>query len=98
MSRPFSYNDEYFTVIGNLLIIHIPFEGPTTNNQTICKVPPEIVKRIKYRGFGVNYNKNPYSPIFNIGCYIDFKNNFKISHQGNFTDGEFFSIIELKDI
>lgn len=26
MSRPFSYNDENFTVIGNLLFVHFKYE------------------------------------------------------------------------
>ena len=42
MSRPFSYNDVNFTVIGNLLIVHVPYNGALNTNDIICDVPPEI--------------------------------------------------------
>lgn len=32
MSKPFSYNDENFTVIGNVLFGHILIPGPVTVN------------------------------------------------------------------
>lgn len=96
MSRPFSYNDEHFTVIGNLLIIHIPFSGTTTLNQVICPIPPEISKRVPYKGFIANYNRSPYSPIPSVQLFID--NNILISNSGNFTKGQFFAITNLKDI
>lgn len=97
MSRPFSYNDENFTVIGNLLIMHMPFEGSTIANQIIGKVPPEIAKRIPYNGFVGSYNKSPYSPISNISLYVD-RGNLHISNVGTYTGGQFFAITNLKDI
>ena len=96
MSRPFSYNDEKFTVIGNLLIIHIPFEGSIDINQFISEVPPEIVKRIPYAGFVGSYNKNPFSPtIFTF--YIG-NNSLYSSTSANLSGGQFFAITNLKDI
>lgn len=47
MSRPFSYNDENFTVIGNMLFIHILIpEGFTEDKDLIVDIPPEINKRL----------------------------------------------------
>lgn len=97
MSRPFSYNDENFTVIGNLLIMHIPFSGTTVRNQKIIPVPPEIVKRIPYAGMIGVYNRTPYSPIPNLSFFIK-KNFLLITNANNFTDGQFFIITNLKDI
>ena len=45
MSRPFSYNDENFTVIGNLLFCHIKIESDNVTDN-IVEVPPEIYKRL----------------------------------------------------
>lgn len=97
MSRPFSYNDENFTVIGSLLIIHVAYNGKLDMNDEICKVPPEIVKRVKYPGFAGVYNKTPYSPLHNISLYI-VNYTLRISTPGNYSNGEFFAIIDLKDI
>ena len=49
MSKPFSYNDENFTVINNMLFIHIEFIAPYTAGDSIISVPPEIAKRILYK-------------------------------------------------
>lgn len=92
MSRPFSYNDENFTVIGSLLIMHVAFSGNLSMNDKICKVPPGIVKRLKYLGFAGGYNRSPYSPAVGIKFYI--QNSFLCIS----TPGEFFAITDLKDI
>lgn len=44
MSRPFSYNDENFTVIGNVLFIHI-YVSNVKANERIMEIPYEIGKR-----------------------------------------------------
>ena len=46
MSRPFSYNDENFTVIGNILFVHIMRDGSCFPEMILRSVPPEIVKRL----------------------------------------------------
>ena len=46
MSRPFSYNDENFTVIGNLLFCHIKTAVPMAVDDPIVEVPPAIVDRL----------------------------------------------------
>lgn len=45
MSRPFSYNDENFTVIGNICFAHI-FSKPLKANEKVCEIPPEIASRL----------------------------------------------------
>lgn len=46
MSRPFSYNDESFTVIGNMLFIHIHYNYRIFPGAIIEKVPLEIYNRV----------------------------------------------------
>lgn len=48
MSRPFSYNDENFTVIGNMLFGHIKIPKGTSvkGSEKIIEIPPELFKRI----------------------------------------------------
>lgn len=46
ISRPFSYNDENFTVIGNVLFGHILLPGPVKAKEKICLIPPEIARRL----------------------------------------------------
>ena len=45
MSRPFSYNDENFTVIGNICFAHI-FSPPLKVSEKVCEIPPEIALRL----------------------------------------------------
>nr|DAT14255.1 MAG TPA: hypothetical protein [Caudoviricetes sp.] len=46
MSRPFSYNDENFTVIGNLLFVHIPDSKAHKAGEAIIEIPPAIISRM----------------------------------------------------
>lgn len=46
MSRPFSYSDKDFTVIGNILFVHIARDGSCFSGMILRSVPPEIVKRL----------------------------------------------------
>ena len=47
MSRPFSYNDENFTVIGNILFVHADIGGDAyTVGQTLCTIPQAIFTRM----------------------------------------------------
>lgn len=47
MSRPFSYNDENFTVIGNVLFIHIIDNKARKAFEPVVEVPPAIFERIE---------------------------------------------------
>ena len=46
MSRPFTYNDENFTVIGNLLFVHILDLKAHKANTPVIEVPPPIYSRM----------------------------------------------------
>ena len=49
MSRPFSYNDKCFTVIGNMLFIHIRYKYEVFPGQIIEYVPLAILNRVYHR-------------------------------------------------
>ena len=46
MGRPFSYSDENFTVIGNMLFIHIIVIEEIKGGSVVAVIPPEIIKRL----------------------------------------------------
>ena len=48
MSRPFSYNDDNFTVIGNMLFCHIMLSKSVPTGEHIVEVPPAIYNRLSY--------------------------------------------------
>ena len=49
MSRPFSYSDENFTVIENILLIHINLINNFQANSNIIEIPPALYHRIYQR-------------------------------------------------
>ena len=46
MSRPFSYHDENFTVIDNLLFVHFMDSSKREAYEPVIKVPVQISKRM----------------------------------------------------
>lgn len=46
ISRPFSYSDENFTVIGNLLFVHIPESKAREVGEPTVEIPPAIFSRM----------------------------------------------------
>ena len=46
MSRPFSYNDENFTLIGNILFCHIMVTKDIGADNLLIEIPPDIYKRM----------------------------------------------------
>ena len=47
MSRPFSYNDKNFTLIGNILFVHADIGGDAyAVGQTLCAIPQAIFTRM----------------------------------------------------
>ena len=48
MSRPFSYNDENFTVIGNVLFVHFKYENGAEVGQRLIEIPPAIYDRLLF--------------------------------------------------
>lgn len=62
MSRPFSYNDENFTVIGNILFVHVDIGGdPHSVGETLCSIPQAIFTRM------TTYNQQAYLSNKNTG-------------------------------
>ena len=62
MSRPFSYNDENFTVIGNMLFIHICYKYMVSPGQIIADVPLAIRDRVyHYENYLIMSNMNSVS-------------------------------------
>lgn len=55
MSRPFSYNDENFNVIGNVLFLHIRVTKVIKANGNIVEIPPEIYKRMLHKSNDLMY-------------------------------------------
>ena len=49
MSRPFSYNDEHFNLIGNVVFVHIMLPQPIARDSNLVEIPPEIYKRMLYK-------------------------------------------------
>ena len=96
LSRPFSYNDENFTVIGTLLIVHVAFNGELKQNDKVCKVPPGIVERLKFSSFLGSYNRSPYSSR-HVELFVE-DYSLHIRTSGRYNNGEFFAIVDLKDI
>lgn len=48
MIRPFSYNDENFTVIGNMLFVHIKITKAIASGGNVIEIPAGIVNRLVY--------------------------------------------------
>ena len=66
MSRPFSYNDENFTVIGNILFVHVDIGGDSyATRQTLCAIPQAIFNRM------TTYNNMAYVSTKQAGWSAD---------------------------
>lgn len=48
MSRPFSYNDDNFTVIGNVLYVHFKYDDAAEAGTRLCEIPPAIYDRLLF--------------------------------------------------
>ena len=60
MSRPFSYSDKNFTVIGNVLFVHFNYDGDADVGTRLCEIPEKIFDRLLF------YSNNATT------CYSDF--------------------------
>ena len=60
MSRPFTYNDENFTVIGNVLFIHIKSTVEVPAGGVIATLPPAILDRLIQRSCYGNYQRDKF--------------------------------------
>lgn len=103
MSRPFSYNDENFTVIGNLLFVHIHDSKAHKTDEPIIEVPPAIFSRmITYGGVVVESTRAFYGGT-TFGIKIIKQNNkyyFAYSRDVKAVDGVryYYTYYLLKDI
>ena len=103
MSRPFSYNDENFTVIGNVLFCHIKITHSIGVGDNIIEVPSAIYERLMYHHnlmYVVGYDYEPYGgnitttvKFYNGKYYLRTNNRFT-SPPYNYLIGYYF----LKDI
>ena len=65
MSRPFSYNDENFTVIGNVLFCHIKIKKRVLKTEPIVEIPPKILARMLFTTQKLN-KVQPYIKVENF--------------------------------
>ena len=103
MSRPFSYNDENFTVIGNVLYVHFKYEDAAKTGTRLIEIPPAICDRLLFFSnvcFAVYNAMNTNSGSFiltvteyNNKCYFTNKVDIDVG-VGRYV----FGIFMLKDI
>ena len=103
MSRPFSYNDENFTVIGNLLFVHIRYLEAIDANKPLLEIPPAIYSRmITYSNVAIESSESFFSG-GTVGVKIivaDNKPYFALAAKKSETDIDryYFCFYLLKDI
>ena len=63
MSRPFSYSDENFTVIGNILFLHVKLTKSYKVWNHIVEIPHAIYERMYHKSLliQISSNKDNYS-------------------------------------
>ena len=106
MSRPFSYNDENFTVIGNALFVHIIDNKSRKAFEPVVEIPPAISERLRivtnlcfisYKYYN-SLEETPFT-IF-TDRYIENKHYlaFGLDRKASNGDRLYWSIYFLKDI
>lgn len=103
MSRPFSYNDENLTVIGNMLFIHHNYDGSFYHGLILVDIPWEIRKRVNhYESYLLmtnmnNLNDNAIVPVTMEPGYLTARKDVHIPELNN---GErwYYGMYSLKDI
>lgn len=103
MSRPFSYNDKNFTVIGNLLFVHVHDSKAHKAGEPTIEIPPAIFSRmITYGNVAVESTRAFYGG-GHIGTeVVNVDNKYYLAYTKNLgqVDGVryFYSFYLLKDI
>lgn len=69
MSRPFSYNDENFTVIGNILFLHVKITNSYKQWDNIIEIPQAIYYRMYNKSNQVELTSNKDDD-YRIFCLI----------------------------
>lgn len=103
MSRPFSYNDKNFTVIGNLLFVHIPDSKAHKVGEPVIEIPPAIISRMVTYGNVVAESAKAYYGGGITGIQVVKEGNkyyFAYTKNVNATDAVryYYSTYLLKDI
>lgn len=103
MSRPFSYNDENFTVIGNVLYVHFKYEDVAKAGTRLIEIPPAICDRLLFFSNVCNavYPKKNSNSGNIILTVIDYNNKCYFSNKDDIGLGSeryIFGIFMLKDI
>ena len=103
MGRPFSYNDENFTVIGNLLFVHIHYLEQIMPDQPFMEIPPAIYSRmLTYGNMVIESTKNDWGGSYYYLKVIDVNNKhyFSLGTQRDRIDipRYYFCFYALKDI
>jgi hypothetical protein len=73
LSRPFSYNDENFTVMGNTLFVHVDIGTKKINKGgIICTIPPAIYDRlVTYNSIATISNRAKLAVASQAWVYVD---------------------------
>ena len=58
MSRPFSYSDENFTVIGNILFCHIRVTKAFESETNIVEIPTAIYDRMYHKSMRAQFSSS----------------------------------------
>lgn len=103
MSRPFSYNDENFTVIGNVLFVHFKYEAKADINTRLCEIPPAIFDRLLFYS---NTGSTCYATTGASGgnlplATIEYENKFYLTNKvaiEKYDNRYIFAILILKDV
>lgn len=103
MSRPFSYNDENFTVIDNVLFVHFKYEESAEIGTRLIEIPPAISDRLLFFSnmFTVTYDKKNSNSGQTIMTIINYNGKNYLTNRANITGASgkyFFGIFMLKDI
>ena len=105
MSRPFSYNDENFNVIGNVLFVYFKYKDRAPVKTRLIEIPPAVCDRLMFffsiMGCSVYNNKNSAAADvsltvvdYNNKCYL--ANNWELPAAN--ADRYIFAIFPLKNI
>nr|DAS20628.1 MAG TPA: hypothetical protein [Caudoviricetes sp.] len=103
MSRPFSYNDENFTVIGNVLYVHFKYEQAAEPGTMLIEIPPAICDRLLFfSSFGMTVfnvkNSNAGQVVLAV---IDHDSKYYLTNKNTISAGVgkyIFGTFMLKDI
>lgn len=103
MSRPFSYNDENFTVIDNVLFVHFKYENSAEIGTRLIEIPPAISDRLLFFSnmFIVAYDKKNTNCSQTVVTIIDYNGKSYLTNKAKFNASKgkyFFGIYMLKDI